>query len=207
MKKILAAVFVATFVLVIFTVSSPSDGTDYQTRDMTALHTVSGLLTDPNIAQPDAEEPTVPPQKTNPIQHKPRQADLNPSGQPLPNYLIDVSVADQKVYIYKDDLLVKEWIISTGKNASTPLGSFTIQNRGQWFYNEKYQQGAKWWVSFKDWGVYLFHSIPMDRDKNILTEEASLGSPASHGCIRLDIENAKWIYDNIPRGTPVNIHV
>jgi lipoprotein-anchoring transpeptidase ErfK/SrfK len=64
-----------------------------------------------------------------------------------------------------------------------------------------------WWVSFKDWGVYLFHSIPMDSNKNILSDEAKkLGSPASHGCVRLNIDNAKWIYDNIPEGTPVNIY-
>lgn len=64
-----------------------------------------------------------------------------------------------------------------------------------------------WWVSFKDWGVYLFHSVPMDRDKNVLAEEAAkLGIPASHGCIRLETDNARWIYDNIPAGTPVFIH-
>jgi lipoprotein-anchoring transpeptidase ErfK/SrfK len=47
----------------------------------------------------------------------------------------------------------------------------------------------------------------MDRDKNVIINEANkLGVPASHGCIRLEIENAKWIYYNIPIGTPVNIH-
>ena len=25
----------------------------------------------------------------------------------------------------------------------------------------------------------------------------------SHGCVRLQIDNAKWIYDNIPSGTKV----
>ncbi|HAH78565.1 MAG TPA: L,D-transpeptidase, partial [Ruminococcaceae bacterium] len=32
-----------------------------------------------------------------------------------------------------------------------------------------------------------------------------LGEPASHGCIRLPVEDAKWIYDNIPEGTKVVI--
>jgi len=122
-------------------------------------------------------------------------------------YRIDVSVSEQKVRIYEDDALVKEWMASTGKDGSTPLGHFKIQNRGKWFYSEKYQQGAMWWVSFKDWGVYLFHSVPMDRNRNVLEEEADkLGTPASHGCVRLETDNAKWIYDNIPAGTPVYIH-
>lgn len=64
-----------------------------------------------------------------------------------------------------------------------------------------------WWVSFKNWGVYLFHSVPMDRQKNIIQKEAEkLGSPASHGCVHLQVEQAKWIYENIPEGTPVHIY-
>ncbi|MBC7345294.1 MAG: L,D-transpeptidase, partial [Clostridia bacterium] len=33
-----------------------------------------------------------------------------------------------------------------------------------------------------------------------------LGQPASHGCIRLTMEDARWIYDHIPRGAPVHIY-
>jgi lipoprotein-anchoring transpeptidase ErfK/SrfK len=123
-----------------------------------------------------------------------------------PSYRIEVSTDEQKVRIYDNDNLLKEWTVSTGENNSTPLGDFVIQNRGEWFYSEKYQEGARWWVSFKDWGVYLFHSVPMDRRGNIREEEADkLGEPASHGCVRLKVEQAKWIYDNIPEGTPVHI--
>lgn len=121
---------------------------------------------------------------------------------------IDVSISEQSVRIFKDGRLQKQMIASTGtKDKPTPLGQFKIQNRGLWFFSQKYQQGGKYWVSFKNWGQYLFHSVPMDKNQNILPEEASkLGQPASHGCIRLAIADAKWIYDNIPQGTPVNIH-
>lgn len=122
-------------------------------------------------------------------------------------YIIDVSVTDQMARIYDDNKLVKEMTTSTGKNNSTPLGSFTIQNRGEWFFSDKYQEGAMWWVSFKDFGTYLFHSLPMDNERNIIpAEEEKLGTPASHGCIRLGPDNAKWIYDNIPEGAQVKIH-
>jgi L,D-transpeptidase ErfK/SrfK len=33
----------------------------------------------------------------------------------------------------------------------------------------------------------------------------SLGHPASHGCIRVTPDVAKWLYDNIPVGTPVMV--
>lgn len=73
-------------------------------------------------------------------------------------YLIDVSVGEQKVRIYQHGVLIKEWVASTGKDNSTPLGHFTIQNRGEWFFSEKYQQGARWWVSFK--GNFFFIVFP-----------------------------------------------
>jgi lipoprotein-anchoring transpeptidase ErfK/SrfK len=36
--------------------------------------------------------------------------------------------------------------------------------------------------------------------------DGRLGIRASHGCIRLDINNAKYIYENIPQGTKVIIY-
>ncbi|KUK13071.1 MAG: Uncharacterized protein XD51_0087 [Moorella sp. 60_41] len=127
---------------------------------------------------------------------------------PSTGYWIEVTLAEQRVRIYHDGDLIKDWPASTGTpDKPTPTGVFAIQNRGEWFFSEKYQQGGRWWVSFKDWGVYLFHSVPMDRQQNIIEAEAArLGTPASHGCVRLATENAKWIYDHIPQGTPVYIH-
>ena len=64
--------------------------------------------------------------------------------------------------------------------------------------------GANWWVSF--YGDYLFHTVPTDSDGNYIVSEAEkLGRPASHGCLRLTVSDAKWIYDNIPDGTTVVI--
>ncbi len=141
-------------------------------------------------------------EKTQPQGEEPSVSRQQSGSSP---YLIDVSVGEQKVRIYHHGVLIKEWVASTGKDNSTPLGRFTIQNRGDWFFSEKYQQGARWWVAFK--GNYLFHSVPMDREGRLILEEAKkLGKPVSHGCIRLSVEHAKWIYDHIPRGTPVIIH-
>ena len=53
-----------------------------------------------------------------------------------------------------------------------------------------------WWVSFKDWGVYLFHSVPGIGTETLEEEADKLGTPL-HGCVRLN-HNAKWIDDNIP---------
>ncbi len=123
-------------------------------------------------------------------------------------YLVKVDVSQQKVRILKDMEVIKDFICSTGVEGNeTPLGEFQIQNRGTWFFSDKYKQGAMYWVSFKDWGVYLFHSVAMDKNREIIPEEeAKLGTPASHGCVRLPVEDAKWIYDNIPARTKVLVH-
>ena len=70
------------------------------------------------------------------------------------------------------------------------------------FYSEQYEQGGKYWVQFL--GDYLFHSLPYDEDQDEIVDN-TLGVPASHGCIRLDTEDAKWIYDNCRYGTTVVI--
>lgn len=120
---------------------------------------------------------------------------------------IDVDVTAQVVRVMKGEEVLKEMIASTGSEGhETPLGTFEIQNRGTWFYSDKYKQGAKYWVSFRDWGVYLFHSVVMDKNQTIIKEEEEkLGQPVSHGCIRLNVEDAKWIYDNVPEKTKVVI--
>ncbi|MGO1811179.1 MAG: L,D-transpeptidase, partial [Lacticaseibacillus paracasei] len=41
----------------------------------------------------------------------------------------------------------------------------------------------------------------------IKNEAAKLGKePGSHGCVRLSIADAKWIFEHVPTGTPVKIH-
>lgn len=122
-------------------------------------------------------------------------------------YYVHVSLAEQKVTVYLDGAPVRTMAASTGtKDYPTPTGRFHIQNRDQFFFSEKYKEGGKWWVSFKDWGIYLFHSVPTDRDGKVIPEEAAkLGQPASHGCVRLSVEDARWFYDTIPEGAPVDI--
>ena len=58
-------------------------------------------------------------------------------------------------------------------------------------------------------GDYLFHSVPYnsmdiyDLDTAMYNQ---LGTLCSHGCIRLTIEDAKWIYDNCTTGTEITIY-
>lgn len=123
------------------------------------------------------------------------------------NYLVVVSLSNQDTYIYKGSKnkwnLSKTFKCSTGiKSAETPQGIFSIKEKGTWFFSEKYKQGGKYWVQFS--GNYLFHSMPFDKDKNTILDD-TLGTPSSHGCIRLSVDDSKWIYDNVPQDTKIII--
>lgn len=133
-----------------------------------------------------------------------------PNVQNYPNLRIDVSVAKQRVYLKAGDKLLYTMLATTGKPGTnaTPKGDFVIQpERGLNFYNASLNEGANYWVSFKDHGVYLFHSVPVDAsDHYIASKAALLGKRSdSHGCVRLSISDAKWMYEHIPVNTPVHI--
>lgn len=58
-------------------------------------------------------------------------------------------------------------------------------------------------------GSIMFHSVPYYKSKKNSLEWQDynkLGSPASLGCIRLAVADAKWIFDNCKRGTEVEVY-
>ncbi len=122
------------------------------------------------------------------------------------NFLINVDLSEQKVYIYYKNSLLKTFLCSSGKaETPTPVGNFKTTEKIYYSYVARFEQAAYYWTRF--YGSYLFHSVPYDKEGNILIEELQkMGNPASHGCVRLYLEDAKWLYDNLPLGVSVNIH-
>lgn len=111
----------------------------------------------------------------------------------------------QRLRIYKGDQLLTQFIISTGKatdkDSHTPDGNWTIQpEHGNWFYNPSkgIESGAHNWISWKDHGVYLFHSITYKQDGKTLRldRQGNLGKPNSDGCVQMSIPDSQWFYQN-----------
>ena len=123
-----------------------------------------------------------------------------------------VDLSSQKVHVFREGEEIREMVCSTGlptKDNATPTGTYILDKSGKkhgtWFFSEYFQEGASYWVGFIG-GLYLFHSVPMDRDRNVLEDERGLiGTPASHGCVRLLVEDARWFYENVPAGTELRI--
>ena len=124
-------------------------------------------------------------------------------------YRIEVDLSNQITTVYRrsDGAVVRQMICSTGTDDTTPLGSFRLQasldsDRQAWYFIGKYQCFVKYPTRIK--GSILFHSLPYaERDMASVDLAAlrQLGSEASHGCVRLRWEDAKWIAENCPDGT------
>ena len=130
------------------------------------------------------------------------KANLYSSSTP---YIILVNRGTRKVGIYQgwrgNWKNIKYWSCTVGA-PSTPTvsGVFKIGSRGYYF-----DSGASrcfWWTQF--YGNYLFHSTLYSHGG--VPTDSRLGMALSHGCVRLNINNAHWINQNIPTGTTVVVY-
>ena len=130
-------------------------------------------------------------------------------------YFIRVNYGQNVVTIYTKDangeytVPYKAMVCSTG-TATPRSGTYTMPSgtysRGTWGLM-KGNVWAQYFTRIK--GSILFHSVPYtERNKWSLEywEYDKLGTAASLGCIRLTVENAKWIYNNCPAGTQVEFY-
>ena len=120
---------------------------------------------------------------------------------------VEVKLGDtHTVTVYKGNQRIRHMLASGGRpECPTPMGYFYTKDRGQSFWSYRFGEGASYWVRLV--GQILVHSVPKDsRWQTKKDEHAKLGMPASHGCIRLDEKDAKWFFENIPKGTLVIIH-
>jgi lipoprotein-anchoring transpeptidase ErfK/SrfK len=77
-------------------------------------------------------------------------------------------------------------------------GVFSLGAKGYSFSGDGH---TCYWYS-QIYGDYLFHSI-LYHEGTFDVLDGRLGMNLSLGCVRLHIDNAKWIYDEVPYGTTV----
>lgn len=124
--------------------------------------------------------------------------------QTKPQMRLVVDKSAQTVTVYKDDQQVQTFPVCTGRagHETTP-GTYVINVR----YDVQTMRGADYvtpnvpWVSYFN-GSQGFHGAPWNPTGIGMGDPASHGS---HGCVNMNVQDAKWIYDNCPQGSLVQV--
>jgi hypothetical protein len=127
--------------------------------------------------------------------------------------VIVIARDSHRLRLFNGTKLVREFGVATGQSAyPTPTGTFSIatMQRDPWWIpppNSPWARGAKpippgpgnplgtRWMGLSAPLVGI-HGTP---------DAASIGYSASHGCIRMRIPDASWLFDHVQVGTPVVI--
>lgn len=128
------------------------------------------------------------------------------------DYQIHINRKQCKITIFAKDgdkgytIPVKAMTCSVGLSSTpTPTGTFKTKDKARWgsLMNDSYGQYCT-----RITGSVLFHSVAgyNKTSYNLSYKDYNkLGKPASHGCVRLCVRDAKWIYDNCKLKTVVKI--
>jgi lipoprotein-anchoring transpeptidase ErfK/SrfK len=126
--------------------------------------------------------------------------------------VIVIRRGSNRLYLYKGMRFQRVFGVATGQSAyPTPLGNWhvVVKWRNPWWYppNSPWARGEKpvppgpgnplgtRWMGLSASGVGI-HGTP---------DDTSIGYSASHGCIRMHIPDAEWLFNHVTVGTPVFI--
>lgn len=115
-----------------------------------------------------------------------------PEASPSGPVVIVVSLALQKLYVYRNGVRIGRSTISSGKPGHrTPSGVFTILEKRVKHTSSIYSGASMPYMERLTWGGVALHagSLP--------------GYPAAHGCVRMPLDFARQLYTVTSRGTTV----
>ena len=119
---------------------------------------------------------------------------------------IDINLASQIMSTFENGNLLDAFMISSGKRGmDTPKGEHQIYNKSPRPWSKKYSLYMPFWMAITPSGEYGIHELP-EWPGGYKEGANHLGTPVSHGCVRLGIGSAKTVYDWADIGTPVVIY-
>lgn len=123
-----------------------------------------------------------------------------------------VELDTQTAFVYsRSGRLLTSLPVSTGVDDTTPTGSFRVFSKSaQAYYTPAPNERMRWMVRFtrgRGGDNIGFHGIPYKvTAAGEIPFETPVGQEASsHGCVRMRVNDAKWLFDNISLGTPVRV--
>jgi lipoprotein-anchoring transpeptidase ErfK/SrfK len=170
---------------------------------------VPPLLTPPVASQPEATpvhnavtQTALPPVPTT------STAEWHNTVSPMYQEMITkivVSIPAQRLYAYHGDTVMRIITVSTAAGPTLPpgeelegphghVGHFSVFNKDDNHISGEFGSPMPFAMFF--WRGHAIHATePRFYDK--------LGTPASHGCVRTTLDNAKWLFERTPLNTLV----
>jgi lipoprotein-anchoring transpeptidase ErfK/SrfK len=190
---------------------------DLSQGEVEPVESHTGLRVKYNTLAEDVEKTLLTPGSTDAVKVRTSVVQPKVSTRDLTKKYPAILIADRKTFklhLYKNLKLEKTYGIAVGKvGMDTPAGLYNIQNKAI---------DPAWHVPNSDWaGDLAGQVIPGDDPSNPIkarwlgiydgvgihgtSDDASIGSAASHGCLRMHIPDVKELYDQVPVGAPIYI--
>jgi lipoprotein-anchoring transpeptidase ErfK/SrfK len=127
--------------------------------------------------------------------------------------VIVINRAQNRLFLFDETKLVRTFHVATGQAIyPTPTGTFhiVVKQKDPWWYPPTYDSWAKGlkpvppgpdnplgtrWMGLSVPGVGIHGT----------DEPASIGYSESHGCVRMQVPDAEWLFDHVDVGTTVYI--
>lgn len=127
---------------------------------------------------------------------------LTTAGFTTPNacgsVLARIDLSDQRMEVLVDGQLRHQWPVSTGRGSyRTPTGTWQPTRMHTMWYSQRYDNAPMPHAIFF-YGGYAVHGT---------TEISRLGTPASHGCVRLHPDNARTLFYLVREQGPANTRI
>jgi lipoprotein-anchoring transpeptidase ErfK/SrfK len=109
-----------------------------------------------------------------------------------------VDIATQTMVVTKHGKVIHTWKVSTARSGYvTPPGEWRPYRMHTMWHSRKYEMAPMPFAVFYN-GGYAVHGT---------TAESRLGTPASHGCVRLATPNAEAFYSLVKEVGPGNTRI
>lgn len=176
------------------------------TPTTTFTPTPTFTLTPTNTATPlPTDTPTPTPTETPLPTNTPSHADPNQGNLELPSKKtggdrwIDVDLTTQRISAYQGDKLQRSFIVSTGTwRYPTVTGQYSIYVK----YDYADMSGPGYYLPNVPNVMYFYKGYGLHGTY----WHNNFGTPMSHGCVNLTIDDSAWLFEFASIGTLVNIH-
>jgi lipoprotein-anchoring transpeptidase ErfK/SrfK len=117
-------------------------------------------------------------------------ASAEPLDPPKPTLFADIDLSTQTMTVSDKSGELYRWPISSARAGyQTPTGVFTVSWTSRLHYSRQYDWAPMPYAVFFNQGVAV----------HATNAAGNLGRPASHGCVRLALNNARTFYDLVGR--------